>query len=219
MLIYLAVKQLGILSFYTLPTTSMEPSYAMGKLIMVSSLVQPECNGVVAYRATSPAIPRVRPAEEGIYIGRIVAQGGDQVELRDGYVYRNDQLADEGLRLKFLYEISAEARAENAERIRLLKPEDTVPVHGKGMLLFLDEQEKQAFRGHEHFVQIDPQLNLDAAYPANAWIADDWTMNNYGPVAVPPDHFFILGDNRNNSEDSRLRGFVPEEEVVGVVLN
>ncbi len=38
---------------------------------------------------------------------------------------------------------------------------------------------------------------------------------SYGPVQVPDDHYFVLGDNRNNSADSRLYSFIPREQIIG----
>ncbi len=44
------------------------------------------------------------------------------------------------------------------------------------------------------------------------------SRNNWGPLVVPARHYFMLGDNRDNSLDSRYWGFVPDSLVRGEPL-
>jgi signal peptidase I len=47
------------------------------------------------------------------------------------------------------------------------------------------------------------------------WLETFQTMENFGPVVVPKDSLFVLGDNRDNSQDSRFWGFVNLNAVLG----
>lgn len=38
---------------------------------------------------------------------------------------------------------------------------------------------------------------------------------DFGPLTVPPDSYFMLGDHRDNSEDSRFIGVVPRQLLIG----
>jgi signal peptidase I len=44
---------------------------------------------------------------------------------------------------------------------------------------------------------------------------DGAQRDSFDPVVVPPDHFLMLGDNRDNSADSRYFGMVPRDLLIG----
>jgi signal peptidase I len=58
---------------------------------------------------------------------------------------------------------------------------------------------------------------MDRADPAvdSRWWVQMHSLVANGELTIPPDSYFVLGDNRNNSEDSRYWGLVPRAAIVG----
>ena len=81
---------------------------------------------------------------------------------------------------------------------RLEQKEKKIYINGK----LLDEP-------YVHFLE-EPRRNSDLSEGTGSDVRE-----NYGPVTVPPNQYFMMGDNRDNSADSRYWGFMPVDYVKG----
>lgn len=67
----------------------------------------------------------------------------------------------------------------------------------------------ETVEGRDGLVFVDGRI-LDEPYLTDAVVTGD-----FGPVLVPPDSLWVMGDNRQNSGDSRMFGAIKRESVVG----
>jgi signal peptidase I len=106
-----------------------------------------------------------------------------------------------------------------AANTRLVKrviglPGDTVEMRGNRLTI---NGVAARYSGIEHEVDatfaIESYLNMSHQIElARTGVS---RFSTFGPVTVPTDCFLVLGDNRDNSADSRFYGFIPRGEIVG----
>jgi len=181
---------------FKIPSGSMIPTLRVGDLILVNKFHYGLRLPVLNFKITEGNVPqrgdvmvfRYPPKPSLDYIKRVVGVPGDKV------AYLNKRLT-----------INGQALETNA------LPE------------FFDEDSMRYFKQfEENMGTVKHNLLNDETRPAFVPGADEFEFKancNYsveGLVCkVPQGHYFMMGDNRDNSLDSRYWGFVPDKNIVG----
>jgi signal peptidase I len=181
---------------FKIPSGSMIPTLLIGDFILVNKYAYgirlPVIN-VKVVDVGNPAHGDVMvfryPADPGLdYIKRVVGLPGDRIEYRDKVLTVNGRVAPR----------RQVGDYQSRERLQYFPH-------------FIE-----SFDGREHEIILEKETpgyvgrSMEFRYSGNC------DYNNGGlACTVPPGHYFVMGDNRDNSSDSRVWGFVPDENIVG----
>jgi signal peptidase I len=89
------------------------------------------------------------------------------------------------------------------------------PVQVTEIGTYNDKESSAGFPYYEKPKLLDEQLGT---VKHHILYMRDQTGYNFGPKIVPPESVFVMGDNRDNSQDSRVWGFVKYNKILGKAL-
>lgn len=129
------------------------------------------------------------------YVKRVVGLPGEQVEVRGPQVFINGKPLEEHQVAAINPPSEDDPETSGDEKGAPLKDEKGVPLTGANA---------PAPVGSAYNVYWEPETLEDSPRVTQGEVFD-----------VPEGHYFVMGDNRNNSEDGRYWGFVPRDLVIG----
>ncbi len=210
---------------FKIPSTSMHPTLQLGDHIFISKLASHERGDMIAFRYPCD------PARD--YVKRIIAKGGDTVEVRCNVVYLNGTALPEKLVASECSYDDFDDRERRWFERRCSRYQETLD-HSYEVVHDPErpqrDQRKTSGDQRDFPFRFDPQppscshagaLESSETLGAIVETAAEDTAPACSPqlhYVVPPNHLFVLGDNRNNSNDSRVWGAVPQSYVKGKVI-
>ena len=183
---------------FKIPSGSMIPTLMINDLILVNKFhygVRLPVLNTKIFDNHSPErgdvmVFRYPPKPSLDYIKRVVGLPGDEV------AYLNKKLSVNGKPL----DKTALPEFFDEDALRYTKQFQEVAADGQRKYRILNEDDRPSF----------VQATEDFPFRENCRYSSEGVV-----CKVPPGHYFMMGDNRDNSMDSRYWGFVPEKNIVG----
>ncbi len=220
-LLILIARVTGALQFYRSPTPSSEPTIMTGRFFFTSNFKKPEPGDIITF-LSSPyhdSIVKMGTHRQN-HVYRLVAKEGDVIEMRNAvfFVNRKNFDADKNLKHNYIADKAIIEEIKDAEE-KELKGELRM-ISDNQCEIFLTSTELKAVLAKGVKIEKVILNSVQENYGAFAWMKKDssWTVDQFGPIKIPMNCYFVLGDNRHNALDSRYVGFVNKENFTGTVI-